>query len=323
PPANPTPNPTEAAAASAADADGADAPRQYDTGERDWSPMLTRVQTDVERICDFLEALAKRHVFFHDNGCRLSDHGMSHLPEMDCSEKTARDIFDRARGASDDWLDPDDLIEDTGHVSALDEQRFRSFLMTFFGRLDHAAGWTQQLHLGVIRNNNSYAMEHLGPDTGFDSICDTPQFAGLRRHLGTLAGEQKLPQTILYNLNPKDNYLFATMAGNFQGVFPGVKPGHVQLGSGWWFLDQKEGMQWQLNALSNLGLLPHFIGMLTDSRSFLSYPRHEYFRRILCNLIGQDAEAGELPNDLDMLGSVVQNICFNNARDYFGMDLKI
>lgn len=265
----------------------------------------------INSFDDFLDALAKRHAFFHAQGCRVSDHGLTHLPEHDGSEKQAREIFGRARG--------------NDATNSTDGARFTGFMMLFFGQLDHAAGWTHQLHLGAMRNNNAWALEQLGPDTGYDSIGDYRQGPGLRRHLGTLAGRQKLPRTILYNLNPADNYLFATMAGNFQpspGSDGTPATGSMQFGSGWWFLDQKEAMTWQLNALSNLGLLPKFVGMLTDSRSFLSYPRHEYFRRLLCDLLGRDAEAGELPDDLDMLGRVIEDISFRNARDYFGVALR-
>lgn len=264
----------------------------------------------LRQLDDLLDALTKRHAFFHDQGCRLSDHGLTHLPAHECTKQQAQDIFRRAR--SEDLQQPDTAKAD-------DQARFTSFMMRFFGHLDHAAGWTHQLHLGALRNNNGWALAHLGPDTGYDSIGDERQGPGLRRHLGTLAGDEQLPKTILYNLNPADNYLFATMAGNYQD---GLTAGKIQYGSGWWFLDQKEGMTHQINALSNLGLLTRFVGMLTDSRSFLSYPRHEYFRRLLCNLIGQDVVNGELPNDLAMLGGVVKNISYRNAASYFGMELK-
>ncbi|MEM1109469.1 MAG: glucuronate isomerase [Planctomycetota bacterium] len=271
----------------------------------------------IEDFDDLLAALAKRHAFFHDHGCRLSDHGLTSLPNVPCSEAAARKAFNAARQGDDNATPNGPRMIDTA-----DAALFTAFMMQFLGRLDHAAGWTHQLHLGAIRNNNDWAYEHLGPDTGYDSIGDARQGPGLRRHLGTLARDRKLPKTILYNLNPADNYLFAAMAGNYQEAGPGLPPGKVQYGSGWWFLDQKEGMTMQLNALSNLGLLTRFVGMLTDSRSFLSFPRHEYFRRLLCDLLGRDVENGELPNDLDMLGKVVQDVSFNNAVNYFGMELK-
>lgn len=257
------------------------------------------------KLDGFLDALRQRHAFFHERGSRLADHGLTHLPDVTCSEKSAKEIFKRAR--------------DGKKLSDKDRDKFTIFMMLFFGELDHAAGWTKQLHLGAMRNNNAWAFKHLGPDTGFDSIGDYPQGPGLSNFLGTLAGRQQLPKTVLYNLNPSDNYLFATMVGNYQD---GKTPGKIQFGSGWWFNDQLEGMTWQLNALSNLGLLTRFVGMLTDSRSFLSFPRHEYFRRLLCELLGQDVHTGRLPDDVDALGRVVENICFNNARDYFDMNLK-
>ena len=182
-------------------------------------------------------------------------------------------------------------------------------------RMDFEKGWTQQFHMGALRNNNSRMTMKLGPDTGYDSIGDFEMAKPLSRFLDKLDQKKSLSKTILYNLNPKDNYLFATMAGNFND---NTVPGKIQFGSGWWFLDQKEAMEWQLNALSNLGLLSRFVGMLTDSRSFLSYPRHDYFRRILCNLIGRDVEAGLIPNDINWLGALVNNISYYNAKNYFG-----
>lgn len=272
---------------------------------------------ELRRLDDLLDALTQRHAFFHDQGCRLSDHGLTHLPAHECTKQQADDIFLRARGEDPDFDDEDLHYHNSPKTG--DQERFTSFMLRFFGHLDHAAGWTHQLHLGAMRNNNGWALKHLGPDTGYDSIGDFRQGPGLRRHLGTLAADEKLPKTILYNLNPADNYLFATMAGNYQD---GTTAGKIQYGSGWWFLDQKDGMTAQINALSNLGLLTRFVGMLTDSRSFLSYPRHEYFRRLLCNLLGQDVVNGELPDDLAMLGEVVQNISFRNAANYFGMTLR-
>ena len=190
--------------------------------------------------------------------------------------------------------------------------------MLFFGHLDAARGWTKQLHLGARRNNNTRMLERLGPDTGFDSIGDYSQVDALSRYLDWLDRENALPKTVFYNLNPSDNYALATLAGNFQGE----TAGKIQFGSGWWFLDQKEAMQWQLNALSNNGLLWNFIGMLTDSRSFMSFPRHEYFRRVLCDLIGEDVKNGELPEDYELVGAMIKNICYGNARDYLGLELQ-
>jgi glucuronate isomerase len=189
-------------------------------------------------------------------------------------------------------------------------------MMLFFGRLDAEKGWTKQLHLGARRNANSRAFETLGPDTGFDSIGDWPQVDLLGRYLDLLDREKALPRTIVYNLNPADTYAIATMVGNFQD---GAIPGKIQFGSGWWYLDQKEGMEWQINALSNVGLLSRFVGMLTDSRSFMSFPRHEYFRRVLCNVIGRDMENGEIPADYELVGTMIRNICFKNAKDYLDL----
>jgi len=186
--------------------------------------------------------------------------------------------------------------------------------MLFFGRLDAEKNWTNQLHLGALRGTNTRLLRQIGPDTGFDSIGDEPQAAALSGFLDRLEAENALPRTILYNLNPADNYVFASMIGNFQD---GREPGRIQYGSAWWFLDQKEGIEGQLQALSNLGLLSRFIGMITDSRSFMSCPRHEYFRRVLCNLLGRDVENGELPDDDELLGGTIRNICYENAHRYF------
>jgi glucuronate isomerase len=189
-------------------------------------------------------------------------------------------------------------------------------MMLFFGRLDAEKSWTKQLHLGALRNNNTRLLSELGPDTGFDSIGDFSQGAGLSAFLNRLEEEKALPRTIIYNVNPADNFVFATMIGNFQD---GIIPGKIQFGAAWWFLDQKEGMEWQLNALSQIGLLSRFVGMVTDSRSFMSYPRHEYFRRVLCNLIGRDVEQGELPDDDTLLGPMIRNICHANAEHYLAL----
>jgi len=197
--------------------------------------------------------------------------------------------------------------------------RFAGYLMVFFGRLDAERGWTKQLHLGALRNVNTRMQRALGRDTGFDSIGDWPQITRLAAYLDRLDAEGALPKVIVYNLNPADNYAFATMIGNYQD---GSVAGKIQMGSGWWFLDQKEAIEWQLNALSNAGLLSQFVGMLTDSRSFMSYPRHEYFRRVLCNLLGQDIDRGELPDDDALVGGMIANICYGNAARYFGLSPK-
>jgi glucuronate isomerase len=256
---------------------------------------------EIARFDDLLDALKKRHNYFHDMGCRLSDHGLEQIYAEPFYDREIRTIFDRIRSG--------------GKLSNEDQLKFKSALLIHFGIMDHEKGWTQQFHLGAIRNNNKRMVRKLGPDTGFDSIGDFEMARSVSTFLARLDEEDQLTKTILYNLNPGDNYLFATMIGNFN-VGTDI-PGKIQFGSGWWFLDQKEGMEWQLNALSNLGLLSRFVGMLTDSRSFLSYPRHEYFRRILCNLIGNDVENGLLPGDLDWLGKMVENICYYNAKTYF------
>jgi glucuronate isomerase len=198
-------------------------------------------------------------------------------------------------------------------VSPLEHSQFASFMMVFFGQLDAKRGWTKQLHLGALRNNNTRLLKQLGPDTGFDSIGDFPQAQTLAAYLDRLDSENSLPKTIIYNVNPADNYVFASLIGNFQD---GTTPGKIQFGSSWWFLDQKEGMEWQINALSNTGLLSRFVGMITDSRSFMSYPRHEYFRRVLCNLIGGDMESGLIPDSDELAGPMIRNICYRNAKEY-------
>jgi glucuronate isomerase len=270
-----------------------------------WREKLAEAaRCEVSTLPQFLDALKQRHDFFHEQGCRLSDHGLETCFAAECGEKQAAQIFEKAR--------------DGQAASPEEAQQFGAYLMLFFGHLDAARGWTKQLHLGALRNNNSRLRQSLGPDTGFDSIGDFPQAAALASYLDRLDRNGDLPKMVLYNLNPNDNYLLATMAGNFQDE---SIPGKIQFGSGWWFLDQLEGMTWQLNALSNLGLLRRFVGMLTDSRSFLSYTRHEYFRRLLCNLLGNDVEKGLLPRDLKLLGAMVREICFENARNYFGLEL--
>jgi glucuronate isomerase len=258
----------------------------------------------IRTFDDLLSALKKRHDAFHAAGGRLSDHGLETALSEPCTLAQARAVFDAARA---------------GRAPAPEEEvRYGSYLMLEFGRWDAARGWTKQLHLGALRNNNGRLLAKFGPDTGFDSIGDFPQTRALSRYLNTLDSTDQLPRTIIYNVNPMDNYAFGTMIGNFQD---GTIPGKLQFGSGWWFLDQKEGMEWQINALSNLGLLSRFVGMLTDSRSFVSYPRHEYFRRVLCNLLGADMARGEIPPDMALVGGMVKNICFANARDYFQLEL--
>ncbi len=258
----------------------------------------------VSSFSILLDALKQRHDYFHSLGARLSDHGLPHCYATPCSDAEAARIFSSVRG---------------GKAASPDEQeRFASVMMLFFGRLDAERGWTKQLHLGALRNVNTRALRDLGANTGFDTIGDAPQVAGVCAYLDLLDRERALPRTIVYNVNPVDNYAFATAVGNFQD---GSIAGKIQFGSAWWFLDQKEGIEAQLNALSNTGLLGRFIGMLTDSRSFMSFPRHEYFRRVLCDLLGRDVENGDLPDDEKLLGTMVRNICFENARQYLGLEL--
>lgn len=270
-----------------------------------WIAKLEAISnTSISHLSDLLAALQKRHDDFHAAGARLSDHGLDRLPALPCSDEEAALIFDNAlsgKAASDD-----------------EKEKFSFYLMVFFGQLDAAKGWTKQLHLGAFRNVNSRMFERLGPDSGFDTIGDTPQGPALVHYLNTLASENALPKIVLYNLNPRDNYLFACLTGAFQD---GTFAGKIQFGSGWWFLDQKNGMELQLDALSATGLLSRFVGMLTDSRSFLSFPRHEYFRRILCNLIGSEADRGELPDDFEALSGLIRDICFGNAKRQFGFDV--
>ena len=259
---------------------------------------------EVIDFATLLEVMDIRHAFFHSIGCRLSDHGVAYVPDTETDSAGLDAIFSKVmRGDMPTRAEAD---------------AFQAAFLYEIGRMNHTRGWAQQFHVGVFRNNNSRLFKKLGPDTGFDSIADYRQGPGLVRLLDRLDSSNQLAKTILYNSNPVDNELFATMIGNFQD---GSCPGKIQFGSGWWFLDQKDGMIRQMNALSALGLLSRFIGMLTDSRSFLSYPRHEYFRRILCNLIGNDVEHGEIPQDMELLGQMVENICFNNAKDFFGIQI--
>jgi glucuronate isomerase len=251
---------------------------------------------------DLCAALRQRHSDFHQAGGRMSDHSLDRCPALDCSPDHARVIFDKAVHRQP--------------ISAEDKERYISFMMVFFGELDAEKGWTKQLHLGPLRMVNSYMSKLLGPDRGFDTMGDTSQGQGLIHYLDALASKSQLPNIILYNINPRDNYLFASLTGAFQD---GSRAGKIQFGAAWWFLDQKEGIEMQLNALCASGLLSRFIGMLTDSRSFLSFSRHEYFRRILCNIIGGEAERGELPDDFETLAALVRDVCANNARQMVGL----
>jgi len=265
-----------------------------------WKNYIQTLESQSEcTIADLdslLEAVEQRHGYFHSVGCRLSDHGVAYVPDAPATKAELEAIFDRAMNGET--------------IVLADRERFEAWFLYEVGKMNHKRGWVQQFHVGVFRNNNSRLFQSLGPDTGFDSIADHRQGPGLIRLLDRLDSSNQLTKTILYNINPSNNELMATMIGNYQD---GSFPGKMQFGSGWWFLDQKDGMERQMNALSNLGLLSRFVGMLTDSRSFLSYPRHEYFRRILCNLLGTDVENGEIPADMELLGQMVENICYNNA----------
>ncbi len=256
---------------------------------------------EISNYEDLITALQKQINYFKANGCSISDHGLNKVFSRPFTLLELQRIFTKR-------LDHQTLSQE-------EVETFISGIMHHLGVMYAEQGWVMQLHLGALRNNNSRMMRQLGPDTGFDSIGDYPQAQDLAAFLNRLDDIDKLPKTIIYNLNPSDNEVMATMIGNFND---GSVRGKIQYGSGWWFLDQKDGMKKQLNTLSNMGLLSCFIGMLTDSRSFLSFPRHEYFRRILCNLIGKDVHNGELPNDEAWLGGIMQDICYRNAKHYFG-----
>lgn len=256
--------------------------------------------TSIDTFEDYLSSLKDRHDYFSTKGCSVSDHGLSHMYAEDFTLQEVESIFKKALNGRE--------------VTSTEATKFKSALLYHFALWNHEKGWIQQFHLGPLRNNNTRLLNSVGADAGLDSMGDFEQGIHLSRFLDRLDKTNSLTKTILYNLNPRDNDLFATMAGNFND---GSVAGKIQYGAAWWFLDQKQGIANQINAVSNMGLLSHFIGMLTDSRSLLSYPRHEYFRRILCNLIGEDVEKGDLPNDLEFFGKLVQNVCYNNAKTYF------
>jgi glucuronate isomerase len=269
-----------------------------------WVEKLAKVsEKNIQSYDKFLEALEARVRFFHSVGCRISDHGLDSITYVEASKEEVSDIFARAlEGQS---------------FSKKEESQYRTYTLLFLGKLYSELGWTMQLHMGALRNNNTKMFRKLGADTGFDSINDEELAYSLSRLLDSLEVENSLPKTILYTLNPKDNYILGTTIGNFQGT---EIPGKIQFGAAWWYLDSKEGMIEQMKTLANVGLLSRFVGMLTDSRSFLSYTRHEYFRRILCNLLGEWAFNGEVPEDMELLGSIVQGICYNNAKEYFAIN---
>lgn len=271
-------------------------------------PKLNTLIKSLENLCslkiltfeDYLKALKIRHDYFAAMGCKVSDHGLSHMYAEEYTLQEVESIFKK--------------VLNGGVIESVEVLKFKSALLYNFALWDHEKGWVQQFHLGALRNNNSRLLESIGADAGLDSMGDFQQGVHTSRFLDKLDKTNSLAKTILYNLNPADNDLFATMVGNFND---GSVVGKMQYGAAWWFLDQKQGIRDQLNSVSNMGLLSRFIGMLTDSRSFLSYPRHEYFRRILCNLIGEDVEKGELPHDLDFFGKLVKDVCYRNAKAYF------
>ncbi|MBK7940109.1 MAG: glucuronate isomerase [Lewinellaceae bacterium] len=270
-----------------------------------WTDQLSMCTgIPISTYDDFLQALKNRHDYFAQHGCRLSDHGLEQMYAEDYSLREINVIFQKIRSGH--------------HLDAPETAKIKSALLFEFALWNHEKGWVQQFHLGAMRNNNSRAQRRLGPDTGWDSIGDFRQGQALSRFLDRLDAEDRLAKTVIYNLNPADNELMAAMTGNFND---GTVAGKIQYGAAWWFLDQKDGMEKQLNALSNMGLLSRFVGMLTDSRSFLSYPRHEYFRRTLCNLLGQEMENGELPGEIQWIGEIVQDICYRNAVQYFAFSV--
>ena len=267
----------------------------------DWVDQLAAAaDTEITNYETYMTALHQRHDFFHKTGCRLSDHGIEQPYAQNYTETQIRRIFDKVRSGKT--------------LEKSEVRQFKSAMLIELAVMDAEKSWVQQFHLGVLRNTNTRAMQHIGPDTGFDTIGDFEIGKPLARFLDRLENRGKLTKTILYVVNPRDNELIAAMTGNFQD---GSIPGKIQFGSAWWYNDQKDGMEHQITALANMGLLSRFVGMLTDSRSFLSYPRHEYFRRVLCNLLGRDVENGELPDDPELIGSMIKDICYNNAVSYF------
>lgn len=264
------------------------------------SKLGDAAEIQIESFQDLKDALRKRIEYFDTNGCKLCDHGLNFISFEEFNEDEVKAIFKKKKSG--------------GSITEIETEKFKTAILLNLSETYHEFGWVQQFHLGALRNNNKRMLKKLGPDTGWDSIADYSQAENLSAYLDKLDSKDKLTKTILYNLNPADNEIFASMIGNFND---GSVKGKVQFGSGWWFLDQKDGIIKQLNALSNMGLISCFIGMLTDSRSFLSYPRHEYFRRVLCNLLGEEIQSGELPEDLELVGKMVADISYNNAKEYF------
>lgn len=266
--------------------------------------LAKTADVEIKSYKDLKQAVKKRHDEFAELGCKMSDRGLEKVYAEEYTESEVSAVFDKVRAGK--------------AVTEEEVKKFQSAMLVFFAQLDSEKDWVQQLHLGAMRNNNTRMYKKLGADTGFDSIGDFPQARDLSRFMDRLDINNELPKTILYNLNPADNEMLVTMAGNFN---TGSCPAKVQLGTAWWFLDQKFGMEAQMNVYSTLGLISHFAGMLTDSRSFLSFPRHEYFRRILCNLFGNDVENGMVPDQMEWIGQIIQNVCYYNPRDYIGLDI--
>lgn len=263
--------------------------------------LQEKAEHPIQHFMDLLEALAKRHDYFGEMGCRLSDHGLETFYYEEYEHEEIEEIFVR--------------IRNNGILTEMEKVKFKTAMLVELAVMDHEKGWTQQFHVGAMRNNNSLMFHLIGPDTGYDSIGDFSVARSMSKFFDRLNSLDQLTKTIVYNLNPADNEVLLTMINNFND---GKIPGKMQFGSGWWFLDQKKGMEEQMNTLSQLGLISKFVGMLTDSRSFLSFPRHEYFRRILCNLLGTDMESGEIPYDMEMMGNMVEDICYRNAKQFFG-----
>lgn len=272
-----------------------------DTGYNDYLDRLAAAAgSAIGTYTDLLEVLEQRIDYFHGLGGRVADHGLRQLYAVPYTEGELARLFARRRSGAE--------------VTPAEARQFQTALLLELGRMYHQRGWVQQFHLGPLRNTNSRILERVGADAGVDSIGDFPQAVGLQYHLDALDRTDQLAKTIVYNLNPADNEVIATMTGNFND---GTVAGKVQYGAAWWFLDQLDGMERQLNVVSNMGLLSRFVGMLTDSRSFLSFPRHEYFRRLLCQLFGRDIQRGLLPDDRRHIGSIIQDICYHNAQRYF------
>ena len=268
---------------------------------RTWTDRLaTAANTEIASLEDFLAALKSRHDFFHESGCRLSDHGIDFCPFAACSERVAKAIFEKL--LAKDFLSPEE------------SEQWQTFILQNVGRWNSARGWTMQFHIGAIRNTNRRMFEKLGPDTGYDAMHDEPVIRRLAAFLDSLAATDELPKCIFYHVNPACLYPLATLMGSFQD---GKTAGKMQLGSGWWHVDTLDGMRTQMEVLSSVGLISQFVGMLTDSRSFLSFPRHEYFRRLVCQIFGRDVEAGLIPNDTDLLEATIRGICYDNAKAYF------